>query len=166
LFLTAFLRFQNTNKHWKWNFLFIASVISLLITFITSIIILYLSSQNYPGGYAFQKLHNIETGINLFLNFIVYHQIEKVEHYVHIDIAAAQSGVSRYGESLDPLWKYSKEENLTEFSKFTHLLSEHSNFTNFKVIGVENSFSHIQLSSFPMIFKFHPKIYILKNIKP
>jgi len=47
--------------------------------------------------------------------------------HVHISVAAAQTGISRFGE-INPLWRYSKTEGLMEGGPemlvFSHLLTE------------------------------------------
>jgi alpha-1,6-mannosyltransferase len=75
--------------------LFFVGIIAL--SFIGSALFLVISSQNYPGGVAFLKLHSLSNS-----------------GYVHIDVAAAQTGISRYGESRDGSnWRYSKDEELS-----------------------------------------------------
>lgn len=60
---------------------------------------LFISSNNYPGGYAFDRLHRLENGNNSLS--------------VHICVEAAMSGVSRFGEFNDN-WRY-----FFSFSKFS-----------------------------------------------
>jgi alpha-1,6-mannosyltransferase len=82
-----------------------------------SIFSLYVSSHNYPGGHAFLQLHLLAERAGQ----------HNQTHTVHIDTAAAMSGVSRFGEAYAN-WNYSKLENLAAddpiFETFDYLISE------------------------------------------
>ena len=77
-----------------------------------SAMMLYISSHNYPGGAALMQLQEIES--------------PKAAVNVHIDVYAAQTGVSRFLQVNDG-WTYNKTEDLdteTLAASFTHLLVE------------------------------------------
>lgn len=63
----------------------------LFLSFIGSLGFLYISSLNYPGGFAFHELHVIEK--------------ENPNVHVHIDVYSAMTGVSRFGQLRND-WKY------------------------------------------------------------
>eukprot|EP01117_Protostelium_nocturnum_P005230 TRINITY_DN1902_c0_g1_i2.p1 TRINITY_DN1902_c0_g1~~TRINITY_DN1902_c0_g1_i2.p1 ORF type:complete len:489 (+),score=42.80 TRINITY_DN1902_c0_g1_i2:213-1679(+) len=125
--------------------LFSAGTIALLLSFIYSIMLLIVSSWNYPGGFALQKLHSLES--NSYGNRSIH---------VHVDVAAAMSGVSKFGEMrTGNQWKYSKEEDLgvKELVQFDYLLSESQNIDNFENIHSELGFEKIS----------HPSLWISKR---
>ncbi|KAI1315047.1 dolichyl-P-Man:Man(7)GlcNAc(2)-PP-dolichol alpha-1,6-mannosyltransferase [Mortierella claussenii] len=95
---------------------------ALGLSFIASIAQSWISSFNYPGGQALQRLHELE-----YPHFTA-------AAMVHIDGAAAETGCSRFGEiasSTSPLhpespWTYSKDESHTkrrDYLRYTHLLT-------------------------------------------
>ncbi|XP_047134607.1 dol-P-Man:Man(7)GlcNAc(2)-PP-Dol alpha-1,6-mannosyltransferase isoform X2 [Hydra vulgaris] len=102
------------------------------------------SSFNYPGGDAFRKFHIINQN--------------KDNLFVHITNAAAQTGVTRFGE-LFTTWKYSKDEQFDWFKRnnsnysFTHVIIESPcNRDNHSIQAVIYSYKKLSLSkSFPFL---------------
>jgi alpha-1,6-mannosyltransferase len=121
---------------------------AFIATLASSLLLLYISSSNYPGGYAFRRLHKMESGL--------------VPVHVHIDNAAAQTGVTRFGE-IHHRWRYSKDEHVTDFGQFTHLITENATVPLFDVIGHAEGFDYIKWSWPPKVIR-SPKIYIHKRI--
>lgn len=72
---------------------------------------LYVAHNNYPGGDAIQKLHQLEE--------------RETEVHVHIDVFTAQTGVTRFGQ-LRQDWVYNKTEDVApgsaEMQLYSHLL--------------------------------------------
>jgi alpha-1,6-mannosyltransferase len=109
---------------------------------LVSAALLAVSSRNYPGGYAFAALHRLEAA--------------RTNLRVHIDVEAAMTGVSRFGE-LRPDWTYSKEEDLRPdeitSGRFTHLLTANATLAStspFCPLHAESAFAGIAWSRGPL----------------
>ena len=94
------------------NLLMIAST---LASFITSFGLVYISSLNYPGGEALDRLHTL-AGTQ-----------ERVR--VHMGNLACQTGITRF-QQVEPSWVYDKTENETRllepmfWQQFDYVLAE------------------------------------------
>ncbi|XP_055937147.1 dol-P-Man:Man(7)GlcNAc(2)-PP-Dol alpha-1,6-mannosyltransferase-like isoform X1 [Argiope bruennichi] len=136
----------------------------LMMNMCATILILNISSHNYPGGVAMANLHEIEMGAK--------------DLNIHIDVYSAQTGVSRFTE-LNPNWRYNKSEALSlqsiEIMQFTHLLvewtddmgnSESLYLHTHSVINITHGYSHwgVDFSVFPPIQVFlKPKVLLFKR---
>lgn len=123
-------KLSNNNNGWKIANFFL--ILILVGTSIASLGLLVISSQNYPGGVALQKLHT-------YVEKQPFETNQQV-HRIHIDVLAAMTGVSRFGEAPELKIAYSKEENLTVFSHFDWLLDERSKVDEFKLIDSISSY--------------------------
>ncbi|OQS05424.1 dolichyl-P-Man:Man(7)GlcNAc(2)-PP-dolichyl-alpha-1,6-mannosyltransferase [Thraustotheca clavata] len=126
-----------------WPLILVAGAI--FVSALMTLVFTLASHANYPGGVAFEKLHQI--GQNRAL--------EPVS--VHIDVAAAMTGVSRFGEQ-HPSWTYSKAEDLTDFSSFDYLLAELPLVKGFQPVATIEAFDRIDIRSFRI--KYRPAIYV------
>eukprot|EP01112_Ceratiomyxa_fruticulosa_P018316 TRINITY_DN5834_c0_g2_i1.p1 TRINITY_DN5834_c0_g2~~TRINITY_DN5834_c0_g2_i1.p1 ORF type:complete len:645 (-),score=80.72 TRINITY_DN5834_c0_g2_i1:354-2288(-) len=145
----------------KWLVLFSVLVV-IILGFISAWGMVWVSSYNYPGGSALTALHKIKGEDIVFHN--AHHESPGV-HYVHICNLAAISGVSRFLELDTPKWRYSKQEGvISDYSQFTHLLSENSTVGDgrfYEVARVEG-FSGLTFEKFPP-FKTAPLISIMEK---
>ena len=119
------------------------------------------SYRNYPGGDSMRWLH-----------------LHEQPGSVHIDVASAMTGVSRFLEQNKNGWKYSKDEKLgtvsSNYFKFDYLITGepkihtmHDSNSNRKwdIIHVSSIFSGIDFKfTNGTLFKVRPNIYVLKNI--
>uniref|UniRef100_A0A8C0YDF4 Mannosyltransferase n=1 Tax=Cyprinus carpio carpio TaxID=630221 RepID=A0A8C0YDF4_CYPCA len=145
---------KNYHKSWMYKIGSIAMVGHLMLNGVYTSISLYVSHHNYPGGKAMQELHRIIPAT--------------ADVSLHIDILAAQTGVSRFLE-LNSNWRYDKKENLTledaVMKTYSHLLME-ANATKISLLKDSHKplvfFSGYQNLVFEM-FQFPPIKIKLNN---
>ncbi|XP_037072614.1 probable Dol-P-Man:Man(7)GlcNAc(2)-PP-Dol alpha-1,6-mannosyltransferase [Pollicipes pollicipes] len=134
----------------------------LLVNCALTVLLAAVARHNYPGGAALARLH----------------YLEPEPACVHLDVYAAQTGVTRFLQHRHD-WRYNKTENLTpgspEMHSFTHLLIEAKSkrSTSLKpyldthmILGSVDVFSHIQFNYAvfpPLRLRTRPAIFILYN---
>ncbi|KAK2858841.1 hypothetical protein Q5P01_003461 [Channa striata] len=103
----------NYQKSWIYKLGSVLVVGQLLTNTAYSSICLYVSYHNYPGGHGMRELHRLLPATT--------------DVFVHIDIYAAETGVSRFLEQ-NRNWRYDKQEGLSpanpKFKLYSHLLME------------------------------------------
>ncbi|CAK4326207.1 unnamed protein product [Aphanomyces euteiches] len=126
----------------------------IFVTAAGSVVFTIASHLNYPGGVAFAKLHELAQA----------HQNESI--MIHIDVASAMTGVSRFGEQY-PAWTYLKTEDLTsasDFNKFDYILTAaptDSSKQDFKVIEAIEGFDRVDYRKLSILTK--PQIYVMQR---
>ncbi|XP_065178564.1 dol-P-Man:Man(7)GlcNAc(2)-PP-Dol alpha-1,6-mannosyltransferase-like [Sycon ciliatum] len=118
---------------------------------------LYVSHHNYPGGVALQRLHSLNPEGHV---------------YLHICNAAAQTGVSRFGQD-NSTWRYSKKEKLPPgeaLLQFTHIIVEARDAgvyaTTHTRLASVSGFSTMAWRTAPRGVKLEDKLLILQRNTP
>ena len=117
-----------------------------------------ISSLNYPGGVALEKLHA--------------HVPCAVPVNVHISNLAAQTGVTRFGQLCEE-WNYDKTENLSPADlierNYSHLIVENNedavNLFNekYKMVATVAQYSHIKVEPLPPQIAFKEALVVLER---
>jgi alpha-1,6-mannosyltransferase len=123
------------------------AAVALLATLaLTCLVFTPASAYNYPGGYAFRRFHELATASAKAADPIS----------VHIDVPSAMTGVSRFGEVQPGRIRYSKAEDLTDWSHFDWLLtadpSKHPQFEIRDRVAAFKRFSRSGLQLEDVIF--------------
>ncbi|XP_061178921.1 dol-P-Man:Man(7)GlcNAc(2)-PP-Dol alpha-1,6-mannosyltransferase-like [Saccostrea echinata] len=150
----------NSSKSCFKKLVALAAVCHIIGNITCTTVFLFVSHQNYPGGQAMQKLHQLEKpyiAINL-----------------HIDVAAAQTGVTRFTQ-INSKWRYNKTEDILpgsqEMLDFSHLFVSDDDILQFyqsthSVIAKIDGFDTLRVdirSLPPIVVTTKPKIWILKR---
>nr|SVE81262.1 EOG090X04MD [Daphnia magna] len=155
---------ENRTKGKWFALLALVAIGHLVANLVLTSFLLVVSRANYPGGEALFLLHKMEG--------------RESNVTVHIDVLAAQTGISRFGH-LHNNWMYDKTENLKpgspELRMFSHLIVEAKSKHGYnlrpyaethEIVAHIEGFSHIRSSynHFPPIrIKTKPCLFILKN---
>lgn len=144
--IPAFTAVASAGASWIWTrrgktliyrALSLALVATTLASFAISVCLLVISSLNYPGGDALQRLQKIDTapGKN-----------------VHLDNLSCQTGVTRFLQT-QPTWKYDKtedEDTLLDpvfWQQFDYVLAEDTKriIGSWEVVDIINGFAGLTL---------------------
>lgn len=153
----AATRIYNNRKKTIWKWAYIGMIASLIASLGFSVIMSAASYANYPAGYALDALHHKD--FNRTSSCVV-----------HIDSLAAMNGISRFCEK-DLLWRYSKEEDLSDeeiiAKNFTYLINGRSRIPGFECLLAISGFSRllVQLSFPPVRLLTEPKVFVHGNLR-
>lgn len=112
------------------------------------------SAYNYPGGYAFRRFHELAAARAA----AAADSADPIS--VHIDVPSAMTGVSRFGEVQPGRIRYSKAEDLTDWSQFDWLLTaDPSKHSQFEILDQVAAFKRFSRSG----VQLEDTIFIMRN---
>ncbi|OWZ09076.1 Dolichyl-P-Man:Man(7)GlcNAc(2)-PP-dolichyl-alpha-1,6-mannosyltransferase [Phytophthora megakarya] len=135
---------------------FIGAISCLLITIFGTLFLLAAANTNYPGGEAFVRLHQIAA------------KERNLPRSVHIDVPAAMTGVSRFGEEFSA-WSYSKDESVTtldQLTQFDYLLTGKDPTLleeDFQYIAGFKAFAGVGIVDHRVTLKTKKLVFLMRN---
>ncbi|XP_042561701.1 LOW QUALITY PROTEIN: dol-P-Man:Man(7)GlcNAc(2)-PP-Dol alpha-1,6-mannosyltransferase [Clupea harengus] len=154
---------NNYHKSWLYKIASLIVVGQLMTNAAYTSMSLCVSHHNYPGGRAMLELHTLVPATS--------------DVSLHIDVAAAQTGVSRFLE-MNGSWKYSKKEGMvpgdSQMKTFTHILME-ANSTQIALLRDSHQpvtfiqgYNNLMFNFFsfpPFSIKLDNKLVLLEQLK-
>eukprot|EP00986_Skeletonema_menzelii_P015418 scaffold11724_cov148-Skeletonema_menzelii.AAC.3 len=159
---------------WKgagWSFIsigvYVCGLMTVVITMIGSLLFLRLSMENYPGGAALEHLKN---HFGATSEISTQHAPKWEDVHVHIDVAAAMTGVSLFGQrsvtNLYPIQMsksgYEVENDTKDPPRsYTHLLSEEQSVRGYHIVDTIEGFPRLDKRNLRIVT--NPAIHIFER---
>ena len=146
---------ETDRKLWTRRFAAVCCALLVLTATVSHTVFLGVSSRNYPGAEALLALHRAHAAA------------EKTpacaRPYVHIDAAAASSGISQFLHI--PAWHYSKREyapgQRVDWRQYTHLVTERAAEAGFERVYSARA-PDAWLHQYPFV-RFAERIHVLRR---
>ncbi|KAL4114430.1 hypothetical protein PRIC2_014369 [Phytophthora ramorum] len=135
---------------------FVGAVGCLMITVLGTLFLLTAAWSNYPGGEAFVRLHHVAANER------------DLPRSVHIDVPAAMTGVSRFGEEF-PAWSYSKDESVTtvdQLKQFNYVLTAKDPTLledDFQYVAGFDAFAGVGIANHRVTLKTKKIVFLMRN---
>ena len=165
----VFAKSQTKAKQWVCKGMYLCGVGCIALSMLGSLIFLRLSTDNYPGGVALERLRRhlnlaIPSSTSVELE---QHGIHWENVHVHVDVAAAMTGVSLFGQRQIPFridksgYEEQNQVKGDESSTFTHLLTETQTVNGYHVVDVIKG--HPRLDAKNLRIATQDAIYVLER---
>jgi alpha-1,6-mannosyltransferase len=165
----VFAKSQTKAKQWVCKGMYLCGVGCIVLSMLGSLIFLRLSTDNYPGGVALERLRRhlnlaIPSSTSVELE---QHGIHWENVHVHVDVAAAMTGVSLFGQRQIPFridksgYEEQNQVKGDESSTFTHLLTETQTVNGYHVVDVIKG--HPRLDAKNLRIATQDAIYVLER---
>lgn len=155
--------------HWMVKAMFLSGIGAIMLTMTVSLVFLRISMENYPGGMALERLrsHLMDTVPVGNTNKSEWNSV-----HVHVDVAAAMTGVSLFGQRHAAIRRVHgknsaffegpftiEKSGYEEGNKligniqgnmpvFTHLLTERSNVDGYHLVEVIKGYPRLDIKNF------------------
>ncbi|KAI9249394.1 hypothetical protein BDA99DRAFT_548726 [Phascolomyces articulosus] len=149
---------------WKTLIVMLVAIGGILISFACSLVMLWISMKNYPGGHALHRLDDIITNNKKNKNSGFIDSATPVS--IHMDVLTTMTGASRFGQVAHPEWTFHKNETHTSpndyiEAEYTYLITSDPAYHHqqFQLVDQTMGLETVKLKS-PRIYLDHLKNFI------